>query len=165
MTQNIRAILIGEMAVSNDPTDVLVVYGLGSCVVTCLYDPVARIGGLLHSLLPTASGNHKAIGCPTKFVDQGIPCLLNELLAKGAQRRRLRTYLCGGARMVIAPGFDDSLNIGQRNVLAAQLAIKNSGLSIRDKAVGGQTGRTVKLYIATGQVTVRSLGEKEKPLV
>jgi chemotaxis protein CheD len=144
-----------------------VVYGLGSCVVVCLYDPLAHVGGMLHALLPgrawSDNGNgHK--GKPTKFVDRGLPLLVDTLVALGAQQRRLIAHLCGGAKMINAPGFDDTMNIGERNVLAAQTVLHVAGFRVKAEATGGQAGRTVKLHLANGQVTVKTLGQAEEIL-
>jgi chemotaxis protein CheD len=156
---------IGEMMVSADPADVLVVYGVGSCVVVCLHDPVTQVGGLLHALLPGAAWNRRAVsGKPTKFVDQGVPLLLKSLIDLGAKPARLQAHLCGGASMITTAGFNDMMNIGERNVLAAQMALQAAGLKINAQATGGQNGRTVKLRIANGQVTLKMLGEEEKML-
>jgi chemotaxis protein CheD len=152
------------MYVSNDPDDLLVVYGLGSCIAVCLYDPSAKIGGVLHALLPTSTENHTLTSSPSKFVNQGVPLLIDSMIALGAKPSRLTAKLCGGARMVITPGFDDALNIGERNIQAAKEALKAAGLKIQAQDTGGQTGRTIKFSIATGQVTIRSLGKKEQIL-
>ena len=164
MADNVRTVSIGEIVVSDAPEDVLVSYGVGSCVAVCLYDPVARVGGMLHALLPTAPDGNKGRSRLTKFVDQGMGLLIEALLEVGARRGRLIAQLCGGARVLSAPGFDGSLDIGERNVLAAERALRAAGLRIRAQATGGQIGRTVKFYIADGQVTLRSLGRSEQPL-
>ena len=81
------------MVVSADPEDVLVAYGLGSCVAICLYDPLARVGGMLHALLPTLGKNNNIAHTPTKFVEQGVPLLVNALVALGANPTRLHSSL------------------------------------------------------------------------
>jgi chemotaxis protein CheD len=169
--ENLRPVPIGKMIVSTEPEDVLVVYGLGSCVVICLYDPLAQVGGMLHALLPSPTwdknnnnNNKNAVGNPTKFVNQGVPWLINSLVALGAKPTRLVAQLCGGAQMLTAPMFNGSLNIGQRNVLAAETALQIAKLEILSQATGGHIGRTVKLYIASGQVTVKTLVQKEQIL-
>ena len=40
---------LGERVVSRDPQDILVAYGLGSCLGIGMIDPVARVCGLLHA--------------------------------------------------------------------------------------------------------------------
>lgn len=164
MTKNICIVPISEMVTSDNPDDVLVAYGLGSCVAVCLYDPVARVGGMLHALLPTNHNGRRVMGKPTKYVDQGTPLLVDALLKLNARRTRLIAYLCGGARMLSTPGFYDSLNIGERNELAAEAALQAMGLRIRGRATGGRNGRTVRFYIATGQVTLRTMAHGEQDL-
>ena len=78
---------------------------------------------------------------------------------------RLIARLCGGAQVLSVPGFNNSLDIGERNVLAAEAALQAAGLRVRARATGGHIGRTAKLYIANGQVTARSLGKTEQALM
>ena len=166
MADNTRAVPIGEIVVSDAAEDVLVAYGLGSCVAVCLYDPVAQVGGMLHALLPSAPNNNGNSPTPSaKFVDQGMPLLIESLLKQGARRNRLIAKLCGGARVLSAPGFDDGvLNIGERNVQAAEAALGAAGLRIQAQDTGGRLGRTVKFHVANGRVTVRNLGQSERAL-
>jgi chemotaxis protein CheD len=110
--ENLRPAPIGEMIVSAALDEILIAYGLGSCVAICLYDPVARVGGILHALLPTPTTESRVDGRPTKYVDRGTRLLLESLAKHGAKRYRLIAYLCGGAKMVTATGFEDMLNIG-----------------------------------------------------
>lgn len=164
MTENLRSVPIGELAVSTDPGEVLVAYGIGSCVAICLYDPETQVSGMLHALLPSAPRGKKNPGKPTKFVDQGVPLLVEALQRFGAKPNRLVAHLCGGAQVLSAAGFDGALNIGDRNVRAADAALKTAGLRIKAKAIGGRAGRTVKFYTADGKVTVRSRGQDENVL-
>ncbi len=165
MSKNIRAVSIGEIIASGVPNDVLVAYGIGSCVAVCLYDPQVRVGGMLHALLPTALNKGKqADSNPIKFVDQGTPLLVESLLKLGARRTRLIGYLCGGAQVLSALDLSDFLNIGERNVRAAESALQAENIRIRARSTGGRIGRTVRLYIADGQVTAKSLKHGEQTL-
>ncbi len=159
-----HSVPIAEIVTSTDPEDVLAVYGVGSCVVVCLYDPLARVGGVLHALLPGKNGKQEGAGKPTKFVDQGVPLLVDALAALGAQKQRLYAYLCGGAQVIKVNNLDKMLNIGERNVAAAQKTLQGMGLKIKGQATGGKAGSTVKLYMVNGQVTVKTLGQAERPL-
>ena len=102
VTENLRVVCIGDIVVSDTPDDVLVVYGLGSCVAVCLYDPAARVGGMVHALLPTAPRGRQASNQQAKFVDQGVPLLVEAVVAAGGLRSRLITCLCGGAQLLSA---------------------------------------------------------------
>jgi chemotaxis protein CheD len=161
VASNVQVVPIGEMAASGSPADVLVAYGLGSCVAVCLYDPVAKVGGMLHALLPTVP-NGKPASNP-KFVDRGVPLLLESLLELGARRSRLIARLCGGAQM-LGSESNRTLNIGQLNVLAVEVALKAARLKIHAQTTGGHSGRTVRFYLADGTVTVRTLEQGERVL-
>ncbi len=162
VASNVQVVLIGEMAASVSPADVLVAYGLGSCVAVCLYDPVAQVGGMLHALLPTVPNGRPASN-PAKFVDRGVPLLLELLLELGARRTRLIAKLCGGAQM-FGLASNKTLNIGRLNVLAVKAALKAAQLKIHAQTTGGHNGRTVKFYLADGTVTVRTLERGERVL-
>ena len=172
VAENVLAVPIGEIIVSDKAQDVLVAYGLGSCVAVCVYDPVARVGGMLHALLPEASNpvtgtkrqSSKAVR-QAKFVDQGVPMLVEAVSALGGRCDRLIVRLCGGAQVLSAPGFENErLRIGERNVLAAENVLEMLGLKIKAQDTGGTIGRTVRMYIADGQVMIRSLGRGEQAL-
>ncbi len=165
MAEKLRTVSIGNMIASADPNDVLVVYGLGSCVVICLHDPLAQVGGILHALLPTQASKNNADGHPTKFVDQGLPLLIDSMIALGATPIQMVATLCGGAQMITRPDGNDILNIGERNVRAAEKVLKARRLKIRGRATGGHSGRTIKLHVANGRATVKTLGQKQQILV
>ncbi len=164
MTENLRPVLIGDMTISADPDDVLVIYGLGSCVAVCLYARSAQVGGMLHSLLPAPSGNNDTGQNATKFVSRGVPLLLDSLLSLGANPNRLAVYLFGGAQVIPSLASNDSSSIGQRNIKAAETALQAASLKIQARDTGGGSGRTVKLYISNGQVTIRTLGQEKELL-
>ena len=49
MAEQALPVGLGEIKVTGDPGEVLVAYGLGSCVGVGVYDPVAKVAGLLHA--------------------------------------------------------------------------------------------------------------------
>lgn len=165
MTPRFQPVPIGEMVASTDIDDILVVYGVGSCVVVGLYDPVTKIGGILHALLPGVNWQRQRVtGKPTKYVNQGVPLLIEAMTSLGARKNRLMAYLCGGAQVINAPGFNDTFSIGQRNVLAARMALHGTGLDVHAEMTGGQVGCTIRLHIADGKVTVKTLGQETRVL-
>ena len=149
---------LGEWAVSDDPSDLLVCLGLGSCVALCLYDPLRSIGGMAHMVLPdsTATG---AKSSGAKFVDVAIPLLLGEMEARGAGRARLQAHLVGGALMFQGAAFKATAHIGERNAEAARGLLRSAGVLVRGEEVGGVHGRTVRLEVATGRLTASSAGQ------
>ncbi len=139
----------------------LITLGLGSCVGVSLYDPVARVGGLLHVMLPDST-QFNNINKPAKFADLGIPLLVKEMHYLGAVVRRLQAKLVGGAQMF--SGLDDkmTLNIGLRNTEKSREVLKKLGVPVMSEEVGGNRGRTMILNTVTGEVVIRTLGNKLK---
>jgi chemotaxis protein CheD len=155
------AVGLGEIKISRQPTDILVAYGLGSCVGVSVYDPISHVAGLLHAVLPEHL-NHTENS--PKYVDTGIAELVAGVEKAGALRSRLTVRLAGGAHMLNAPGFKQALNIGERNVAAALATLAAYNFRITAQDVGGNLGRTVRLYVATGRLTVRAMGSPERDL-
>jgi chemotaxis protein CheD len=152
---------LGESVVSKKADDVLVAYGLGSCVAVSMYDPERRVCGLLHAVLPEKfNGNENR----AKFVDTGIEELLLAMEREGANRRRLVVRIAGGSNMITSPGFSQSFDIGTRNIAAARKTLEKFKLPVSAESVGGNTGRTVRFYVGEGRVTVKMIGGKEANL-
>ena len=94
--------------------DVITTLGLGSCIGLVFYDPVSKVGGMVHYMLPdsTKVRNNSNIA---KFADTGIDELLRRVIAAGANKGRLIAKIAGGARMFEVSGLSDVGNIGARN--------------------------------------------------
>jgi chemotaxis protein CheD len=147
---------ISDCKISWDPGDLLITYALGSCIAVALYDPVAKIGGLLHYMLPdSALDAAKAQANPFMFADTGIPRLIAAVRSKGASPGRLVVRLAGGAQVLDSHG---TFQIGKRNYLAARRILWKAGVLIAAEAVGGEVSRTTRLEIATGRMWIREGG-------
>ncbi len=151
---------IADYKIARNP-DRLITLGLGSCVGVSLYDPVVGVGGLLHVMLPD-SAQFNQVSKPAKFADLGIPLLIKEMQSAGVSIYRLQAKLVGGAQMF--SGLDDklTLNIGQRNTDKSREILKKLGIPIISEEVGGNRGRTMILDTRTGEVLIRTLGNKLK---
>ncbi|MBL8058301.1 MAG: chemotaxis protein CheD [Anaerolineales bacterium] len=159
---NTHAVGLGEIKLSRDPQDMLVAYGLGSCVAVAMYDPFTRAAGLLHAVLPERIKDAEVTSA--KYVDSGVAQLLAELERLGANRGRLVVRMVGGANMLSLKDAKQALNIGERNVAAARVALTSLRLRINGEDVGGTKGRTVRLFVADGRMTVRVLGSETRDL-
>ncbi len=159
---NTLSVGLGELVISRNPDDVLVAYGLGSCVGVGMYNPISKTGGLLHAVLPEQT-NYKADSA-TKFVNTGIPILLEKIKNNGAIPNNIVIYMVGGANMLINTQLAKTFDIGTRNVAAAIQTLESLRLKVRNSEVGGNTGRTVRLYISSGRMTVRVIGGTERDL-
>ncbi|HEY8257999.1 MAG TPA: chemotaxis protein CheD [Gemmatimonadales bacterium] len=133
--------------------DVLVTVGLGSCVAVLLYDPVARVGGLAHVLLPSPALS-RADHNPAKFPQTAIPHLLELMAREGGSSRRMTGRLAGGASMFASLAAPGTIQMGERNVVACRQVLYAHGIPLKAEAVGGDYGRTVKLRVSDGQIEV-----------
>jgi chemotaxis protein CheD len=143
--------------------DVLVTVGLGSCVAIMLHDPEARIGGLAHVLLPSPSLT-RADGNPAKFPQSAVPRLLELMVADGARPERVTGRLAGGASMFATLAPPGTIQMGERNLVAARQALSHNGVRLIGEAVGGDFGRTVRLRVRDGTVEVRTVAHGVKHL-
>lgn len=136
--------------------DHLVTVGLGSCIAIVLHDPEARVGGLAHVLLPSpALSRHD--GNPAKSPHTAVPRLLELMAGRGASSRRVTARLAGGASMFAALAPPGTIQMGERNVVAARQVLHSHGIPLIGEAVGGDYGRTIRLDVAEGSLEVRSV--------
>ena len=149
------------MKVSEDSNQVLVTYSLGSCVGLALFDPVARIGGMIHCMLPLSKiDRQKAEIKPFMFVDTGVTRLLTEMFERGAQRQNLVAKVAGAGSPL---GKEETFRIGQRNYTILRKLLWKNNILIDSEDISGSKARTMYLYMADGLVTIKSQG-KEVPL-
>lgn len=150
---------MADLNICKDP-NVITTLGLGSCIGIALYDPVTRIGGLAHIMLPdsTKIRNNANIA---KFADTGITELVNQMVRAGASRQRMVAKIAGGARMFEVAGTNTIGNIGQKNAEASKQKLRELGIRLIAEDTGLNYGRTVELHCATGEYYIKSVG---KPL-
>lgn len=136
--------------------DTLVTVGLGSCVAIMLHDPEARVGGMAHVLLPTPVLSRKDSN-PAKFPQTAIPRLIELMVADGAKPQRITARLAGGASMFTALSPPGTIQMGERNLVAARQVLNTHGVPLIAEAVGGDFGRTVRLRVCDGRVEVSTV--------
>jgi chemotaxis protein CheD len=151
---------VSDMKVSQDPNGVLVTYSLGSCIGIAVYDPVARVGGLLHYMLPESSlDSGKAAANPFMFADTGIPRLFKSVYELGGIKSRMRVIMVGGSQVLDQKGF---FNIGKRNEMAARKLFHRNNVVIDFSHTGGSGNRTLRLAINDGKCALKESGEGER---
>ena len=136
----------------------LVTYALGSCIGICLYDPVIKLGALVHIMLPVnmEAGRKNVM----KYGDTGIRETLKQMEAKGASRSRITAKIAGGAKM-FEDGGGSLGNIGQRNIESVRLNLKKEGIRLLKEDVGGAVARTLLFDVNSGLGCVRCYGRQE----
>ncbi|MGN0513525.1 MAG: chemotaxis protein CheD [Lachnospiraceae bacterium] len=143
--------------------DKITTLGLGSCVGIALYDPIVRIGGLAHIMLPdsTQIRNNQNIA---KFADTGIVELIRQMVAAGANRSRITAKIAGGAQMFALKNDSASemMRVGERNVEAVKKVLKEQNIAILAQDTGENFGRTVVLDTADGSYLIKAVGKPVK---
>lgn len=134
--------------------------GLGSCVGIAVRDPVTKIGGLAHIMLPDSSAIRNNTNIP-KFADTGIEELVKQVVAKGANRSRLVAKIAGGAQMFAFQNKNDMTRVGERNVEATKKKLAQLKIPILAEDTGKNFGRTVIFYPETGDFVIRAVGRPE----
>lgn len=150
-----RQIVVGvaDCRVTDDAAALIVTYALGSCIAVSIHDPVARVGGMLHLMLPESSLDAtKAERNPYMFADTGIPLLFRQAYAAGAEKKRLVVRVAGGAQVMDDKGV---FNIGKRNCLSVRKVLWRAGVTIAAESVGGTESRTVRLEMSSGRFLMR----------
>lgn len=153
---------MADYKTGRDPAS-LISYGLGSCVGIALYDPVAKIGGLAHIMLPDST-QARATENPAKFADTCLPVMLDEIIKNGAQKARIWAKIAGGAQMFTFTNASDIMRVGERNSEAVRVALKKLNIKIISEDTGGNYGRTVELKLDSGIFRIKTIDKGEKEL-
>lgn len=140
--------------------DRITTLGLGSCVGIALRDPVTKIGGLAHIMLPDSTTIRNNSNIP-KFADTGIEELVKQVTRKGANRSRLVAKIAGGAQMFGFNSNSEMVRVGERNVQATKKKLAELKIPILAEDTGKNFGRTVIFYPETGDFVIRAVGKQE----
>jgi chemotaxis protein CheD len=156
------SIVQGENAVVAEP-HVMVSTLLGSCVAACLYDPVARVGGMNHFLLGEPSADHRVgAGDLQRYGVHAMELLINAMMARGAVRSRLQGHLYGGANIVSGLGA-----IGSSNAAFARRFMQTEAIPVAHADLGGTFARKVEFLPHDGRSRCIKVTERvpERPPV
>jgi chemotaxis protein CheD len=153
---------IADLKFSNNKEDVLITYALGSCVAVAIYDPAAKVAGLLHYMLPDSSLDAvKAKENPGMFADTGIPLLFKSCYRLGADKKRIIVKVAGGASILDNTNY---FRIGEKNIMALRQIFWRNKVFIDSEDTGKSYNRTVRLDVADGKVVVKSSSGTHKEL-
>lgn len=150
---------VGDMKTAAGDGNMIVTHGLGSCLGITVYDALAKVGGMFHVMLPTASVSpDKAKTNPFMFVDTGAPLFFKELYAAGAAKMRLVVKVAGGAS--VNGDGNDFFGIGKRNYVELRRILWKNNIIIAGEDVGGSIARTMYLDTGTGRTWLQSSGRE-----
>ncbi|OPX39574.1 MAG: chemotaxis protein CheD [Desulfobacteraceae bacterium 4484_190.3] len=145
---------VADLKISSNIEDMLITYALGSCIAVAVYDPVVKVGGLLHFMLPDSKLDlNKAKAAPAMFADTGIPLLFKSCYRLGAKKRRMIVKVAGGASSTDNSNY---FRVGQKNITALRKIFWKNNVLIDGEDTGGGHNRTVSLDIFSGKVVVKN---------
>lgn len=153
---------MADYKVGRSPSTIIS-YGLGSCIGISLYDPQAKVGGLLHIMLPDSTQARPSDN-PAKFADTGLPLMLKDVLALGAAKNRLVAKMAGGAQMFAFANATDIMRVGARNATAAKAMLEKLDIRLIAEDTGGTYGRTVSIDLQNGVYHVKTIDKGEKEI-
>lgn len=149
---------IGDMKLGRQE-GTIITYALGSCIGIALYDPMIKLGALVHIMLPERVNSDANI---FKYADSGVRETLRKLYAYGAQKHRLTAKIAGGAKMFDMKGKSSAMgNIGERNAQMVKKVLIQEGIRIVKEDTGANYARTMSMDLATGGVLVKTFGRPE----
>ena len=158
---------IGQLHASKNPTIIYTL--LGSCVAVCLHDPVVRIGGMNHILIPGQADLNQA-QTAARYGANATDMLIRRIVRLGGDPKRLVAKIFGGSHMFkdIAPDKSP----GKKNVQSAVASLEAANITIKSRNIGGTDTRKVYFHTDTGEVflkrvlggTVNRLAEAERQL-
>ena len=146
-------ILPGEYFVTRN--DEIITTVLGSCISACVRDPVLRVGGMNHFMLPeditngASSWLDPSVGLATRYGSFAMESLINDLLKLGARRERLEVKLTGGGRILAS-----MTDVGARNIEFARHWLSLEGLTVAGEDVGESHARRIQYFPASGRVVM-----------
>ena len=148
----LHAAKIGPGELYASKRDILIVTVLGSCVSVCLMDPVLRLAGMNHFMLPSREGDATLLSEPARYGTHAMEMLINNLLSMGARRERLEAKVFGAGRVL--PGMTD---VGARNASFALTYLERERIPVKAQDVGGVHARKVYLFAESGRVLVKGI--------
>ncbi|MDK2865878.1 MAG: chemotaxis protein CheD [Clostridiales bacterium] len=153
---------MADLKVTEYP-NALTTLGLGSCVGICLYDPVTKVTGMAHIMLPSSKAIRKNENV-AKFADTAVVELIKQMESKGAKKTRFFAKIAGGAQMFSFSSQNDAMKIGERNAEAVRSMLKELNIPIRADDTGGNFGRTIEFYSADARLLIKTAGQGVKEL-
>ncbi len=128
---------------------------LGSCVAVCLWDPVLKLGGMNHYMLPFWNG--QGLASP-RHGNIAIEKLIDNVVALGSNKNTLKAKIFGGAE-VISSNISQ-FHIGKRNIELAKQLLEEYKIPIVSSSTGGKQGRKIIFNTFTGEVLQKFIGKR-----
>ena len=129
---------------------------LGSCVAICLWDPVSKIGGINHYMLPNWNGNDLA---SPKYGNIAIEKLIERMVQLGSRRDNIQAKIFGGGDLIAVDR--SAMMIGERNIRVARIILEEKKIPIIASSTGGRKGRKILFFTDSGEVRHKFIDKRE----
>lgn len=164
MPEKIKVGMADWKVARND--DILVTFGLGSCVALALWNAKEKVAAMAHIMLPDSKLiRYRQEVNPAKFADTALIAMMADLNKQGFSRDSFQAKLAGGANMFTFAGksISGNMNVGLRNITAVKEELNRMGITLVSEDTGGTSGRSVEFFAATGVLRIRTAlyGEKD----
>ncbi len=162
---NVIEVVMGGLEIADNQSEFKTF--VGSCVAICLYDPNAKIGAMAHVMLPKYNltkplVNSDEIG---KYADHAVNTMIDKLISKGADMKKIKAKMAGGATIFSHESNNDLFNIGPRNVKALRSILTDKKIPLVSEDTGLGSGRWIKFNVNTGDmIVVSSIKKTEKKI-
>lgn len=149
---------IGEYYASKEAATIYTL--LGSCVAVCLYDPINRVGGMNHILLP-GKADLKHFDASARFGMNAIELLINAIMGLGGDRRKIVAKAFGGG--YVLPSIAEENGMGQKIVGFVKEFLHNERVKIISYDFGDTVIRKVFFHTDTGDVFLKRINSTVYP--
>ncbi len=154
-----KVLYLGECYASKEPMILETI--LGSCIATCIYDPVNKIGGMNHFLMPGAFLDNNLEDLMEKkdcrYGIFAIERLIQELIKLGAKKENLKAKIFGASYMGALQKKESHIKIQEKNMAFAESYLKMAKIPIIQRYIGKEYALKVRFRTDTGETTVKDI--------
>ena len=150
---------IGQIEVAKGKV-ILQSKAIGSCIAIVAYDPKRNIGSLAHVMLPGRAPAGKEPSERTKYAADAIDGIVAKMSKLGSKKADLEVTLVGGGNVLNRA--DDT--ICKDNIESTMQILREKGLKVRARALGGTDRKGVSLDVECGTVSYTEGNGSERQL-
>ena len=159
-------IKMGGLEIITNEEDELKTF-VGSCVAICLFDLVSHVASMAHVMLPQKSDGMQSIEKNDigKYADEALSYMINGMIQKGADPKRMKAKMAGGAAIFAHESETSVFNVGQRNIVYLKQILKENSIPLVSEDTGENFGRWVRFDLHSGTLTVTSNLKKFEKII
>lgn len=157
MMNQIIEIKMGGLEIITDETKELKTF-VGSCVAICLFDLASKVAGMAHVMLPKKLDGIQFAGKNDigKYADEAFSYMLSNMIQKGADPKRIKAKMAGGATIFAHESETSLFNVGPRNIEFLKQVLKENAIPLVSEDTGENFGRWVRFSLYSGEMLVTS---------